>query len=71
MNNEKFKIFMGRWMSTTLILWIMTFIGFVVINNTPNITQWNDIQRGNFGGFLIFFAVLTGIITAISVADNN
>lgn len=62
---------MGRWIFVTLILWVMTFIGFVVINNTPNITQWNDIQRGNFGGFLIFFAVLTGIITAISVADKD
>jgi len=70
-NNEKFEIFMGRWIFVTLILWVMTFIGFVVINNTPNITQWNDIQRGNFGGFLIFFAVLTGIITAISVADKD
>ncbi len=70
-NNDKFEVFIGRWISATVIIWVMTYFGFVIINGDFNLNNWNNIQRGNLGGFLVFFSVLTGIITAISVADKD
>lgn len=67
----RLELFIKRWAIITIILWLITYVGFIFLGGGFNPFDWDSVQRMNFGSWLIAFGALTAIVSGVSVGAER
>lgn len=65
------KTVLTRFVVVFSILATITFIGFAFMGGDLNPTQWSKDIRSTFGGWFIFFGVVSLMVAGVSVIEHK
>lgn len=63
------KTFLKNWAMMAVPFILLTYFGFIFIGGGINPLEWAEVDRENFGVWIIIFGFLSGAIAAATILD--